>query len=285
MKGRPPVLPSLGDPLSLAEFDDYGFAQALCDGRRVLGLSTRDLAQLAGVSQAYIVALERAARPLAENGPTPTVEVVARLAWALRREPTALFAASLRYPARHVLHIIEFPGKQSSLDLARDAATTPVDAWIWSTAKASGAPDGAPVHDSIRLHLQRDRAYKPERIVDVMKRELAALNGVRPGELGRQRLGLVFDEMSEVMRTVTDPDAVIAFEANWAQTVEAAVNTIGARVAWNVCVYELAALRRLSDPAGAAQSLLRSHDTVWFSHARGRATGDAAARRLLRRLA
>jgi transcriptional regulator with XRE-family HTH domain len=276
MKGHQPPLPlwqpsllSHGDPLSLAVFDGGGFARALRDGRRQLDLSTRELAQLAGISQAYVVALERALRPHAGNSPTPTVEVVARLAWALGCEPTALFSASLRYPARHVLHIIEVPIKRSALDHAREAATTPVDMWV----------------DSIRLHRERYDAYHPERVVAALHRELHSLSETQAGGFTGQRLGLVFDEMSEVMGTVSDPDAVIAFEANWAQTVEAAAGMIGARVAWNVCVYELAALQGLSNPAEAAKSLLDRHDTVWFSHARGRATGEAAACRLLRMVA
>ena len=70
-----------GANLSAMAFDGVRFAHALIAARRQLGRSTRDIAKRADVSQPYVVALERAARGV--DGPTPTIDVLVRLAAAL----------------------------------------------------------------------------------------------------------------------------------------------------------------------------------------------------------
>ena len=85
------------------EFDPIGFAQWLFAQRKERGWSTRELAIRAGISQPYVVALERARAGEARRGPTPTVDVVAALAHALDKNILDIFVYSLRPVGRHVL--------------------------------------------------------------------------------------------------------------------------------------------------------------------------------------
>ncbi|MEO7370106.1 MAG: helix-turn-helix transcriptional regulator, partial [Ilumatobacteraceae bacterium] len=91
---RPP-LPL--DPSSVGtwEFDAVRFARTLRSHRERLGHSTRSLARLARISQPYVVALERARTVGAAHGPTPTIDVTARLAAALHIEPEVLMRCAL----------------------------------------------------------------------------------------------------------------------------------------------------------------------------------------------
>ena len=97
-------------------------------------------------------------------------------------------------------------------------------------------------------------------------------------------MGLVFAETSDVMSALDDPLTVIAFEHQWAEIVTDAAASVGAHAAWNVCVYEIGALKALEDPVDAALELMRSHDTLWAARRSEVANGASAARRILGRL-
>ncbi len=62
------------------------------------------------------------------------------------------------------------------------------------------------------------------------------------------------------------------------------VAAVGAHAAYNVCVYESAALARLARPVDAVVDLLRSHDEVWSVRHGRLVTGADAARQVLGRL-
>ncbi len=231
------------------------------------------LAERAQVSQAYIVALERAARVgPAVTGPSPTIEVLIRLADALGLSPAQLFAAALAQPSRHVLLVVE-DDVRSPLEHARMASSSSVDAWV----VAGPTPDA---DHTISLRRDRRRTYDPVLITEALGAELERLGP----ELAGCRLALVFSEISELVMALDDPEPLISFEHQWSEVVTSATAGINARAAWNVCVYELGALRSLPDPAGSTLDLLRSHDLVWAARGREVTPGAPAARRVLRQL-
>ena len=250
--------------------------------RQRLGLSTRDLSRIAGISQPYVVALERAGNSGLRRGHTPTVQVVARLSHALGCEPAALFSAALRRVGRHALLVVE-DSERSPLELARhatDAAGGGAD--IWVVAGSSHATRGTTgvEHRLIQLHRDSPHTYEPAVIASSLRDELQRLGP----ELDARNVGLMFAETSSVMSALDDPLAVIEFEHQWGEIVGAATATVGAHAAWNVCVYEIGALKSLDEPVDAALELLRSHDTLWASRRSEVATGASAARRILGRL-
>jgi hypothetical protein len=97
-------------------------------------------------------------------------------------------------------------------------------------------------------------------------------------------IGLVFSEMSEVMAKIDNPSVVISFEDSWATVVANAAAKVGAHAEWNVCVYEIAALRALPDPVAAAVSLVRTHDTVLDFHQDRIGVGQRGVRQIVTHL-
>ncbi len=267
-----------------AEFDGPAFARALVERRRRLGFSTRDVAKLAGISQPYVVALEHPGGPGGRRGPTPTVDVVAGLAHALRVDPTELFAAALRPAGHHVLLVVD-GDQRTPLEHALRAVTDQVDTWVYAPAP-SLAKDRVVVDDHQVISLHRNRAgnYEASQVARTLGAELTRLDGAVGGGLAGRRLGLVFDEMSEVLSTLAEPDRVVAFEYQWAVTVTTAARAVGSYAAWNICAYRLDALQKLDHPLDSTLELIRSHDTVWAAFDDKLIAGQRGARRLLDRL-
>jgi transcriptional regulator with XRE-family HTH domain len=264
-------------------FDSVALARTMVAGRHRLGLSSRDLAQHAGISQAYVVRLERAGRPGAHQRPTPTVDVLARLAQALRLTPADLLQRVLRYTGRHVLLVTE-DRRRSPLDHARARVGGSVDSWLSATSQPTPLPTthrtGPNGQRSINLRRGAPQAYDPQEIAGSLADELRVL----ADDLHGREIGLVFPEVSRVMQTLAEPRRVIDFEHRWADVVSSAASSVGAHAAWNVCVYEIGALRSLPDPVEAALDLMRSHDTIWSARGHDVAAGPTAAGRILRHL-
>ena len=271
------------------EFDPAGFARAVAARRAERGLSTRVLAARAGVSQSYVVSLERARaadtrRPTSQ---TPTVEVLARLAAALDLEPGDLLAAALRRRGRHVLLVAD-DAHRSSLDRARNASrhlagVDTVDEWVWAGSTTDGDADVE--HPHRRIDLRRSgtrgrRHYDPRAIRRSLRDELGAFGS----ELEGASLGLVFAETSDVLAGLDAPDVLLQFEHQWSDTVTAAADGVGAHAVVNVCVYDPAGIATLAAPVDAALSLLRSHDEVWAAWGDELVVGDDAALHLLARI-
>lgn len=249
------------------------FARTLVQHRRRLQWSTRVLAAHAAISQPYVVALERAATHPAQPGPTPTVDVVGRLAHALGLDATALFALSMRRVGRHALLVTD-DGQASAAQVARRRVGRGLDTWV--VARTGGADD-----DTLSIDLRRGTArYRPAAITAALGTELRRL---APAVEGRH-IGLVFAETSAVMSNLDDPTTIVEFEHRWGHVVGAAAASVGAHAAYNVCVYESAALAALDHPVEAVTDLLRSHDEVWSARQGRLVTGADAARRVLGRL-
>ncbi len=239
-------------PSGSFEFDSVAFARIIANARQRANLSTRELARKAGISQAYVVALERARPTGVGPGPTPTVDVLARLAHALAIGPGQLFQQSMRPVGRHVLVVVN-NASESIMDSVCALAGSGTDTWL----SAGSIGD----HHALPVRLRRNQRTHYER--NVIKASLQSeMERLAPSIAG-ERIGLVFTEMSEVMKALRNPEALVEFEHRWAEVVSTAAARVGAHAAWNVCVYETAAVRALADPATAAIELIQSHDTVW----------------------
>ena len=156
------------------EFDATALASTILRARQRLGLSTRELSRIAGISQPYVVALERARNSGLRQGPTPTVEVVARLAHALGCEPATLFAAALRQVGRHVLLVVD-DAERSPLEYARQATRPGPDTWVLAGLSPAIRGAAGAGHRSIALHRDSRREYEPANIASSLRDELQRL--------------------------------------------------------------------------------------------------------------
>ena len=269
-------------------FDAVRFAQLLTQRRQQLGLTTRQLAKRANISQPYVVALERSRNGLDANrtgamSPSPTVDMIARLATALRMSANELFSQAVRPAGKHVLLFME-DDMMTSLERARTASTksatltdrTPQE-WL-----CAGGPIDHDTHKghnclSINLHRDINNAYKPKAITASLSNELSR----HQANISGSDIGIVFDETSSLMNHVNNPMSIVEFEHDWKQVVSDATQAAGAYAAWNICVYRIDNLLRLHNPAEVAQDLLRSHDNVWSARNKSISIGNTAAKRLL----
>jgi transcriptional regulator with XRE-family HTH domain len=267
------VVPPTNIAADPAGYDPARLARILRRHRRQHQRSTRELASRAGVSQAYVVALERNSVDIPP--PTPTVEVLVRLAAAMDRDPLDLFAACLRVRSRHVVLVTDVVTDET---LAQAVGASGADecAWVWASSGAS-----VPTAARHRIDLRRTAgtSYRPARIRQALQRELEHL-----GDLRDEELGFVFAETSAVMDSLDDPSVLLEFEQHWGQVVDDAAQRVGADAAWNVCVYELDRVRHLPDPVKAVVDLIRCHDDIWSGDGASVLVGGAATREVLRSL-
>jgi transcriptional regulator with XRE-family HTH domain len=260
-------------------FDSRRLARRLSEARRRLGWSTRELACRSGLSQPYIVALERARSKDAGAGPTPTVDAVARLAGALGMEAVALFAAALRPIGRHVFMVVPRSSPRTLL-AAQHASGADEMAWMTVGSPHGSAPAGGAAHYAIDLRRTVDGTYHPDTVADSLTDQLRDLDGSISGS----EVGLIFTDTSKLMTSLDDPDTITRFEHRWASVVDAAAAAAHAHAAWNVCVYEIGALRSLADPVATTLDLMRSHDITWSERHGRMTTGVEASQHVLERL-
>ena len=234
---------------SLLQFNSAGFATLLNEKRHQLGLSTRELAQRAKISQPYVVALERArnTNSKTKKTPTPTVDVIAQLAFALNIDANTLFNQAMQISSRHVLLIVDHSAT-TPLEIVKQASINQPQTWL--CAEKTG---------DIDLRQTKSRIYKPADITLALNSELQKLRS----RIASQTLGLVFSDTSEVMTEFDNPQAVLKFENKWADVVNRAVTAAGAQAAFNVCVYKIADLNKLTNPTKAINELFEVHDEVW----------------------
>jgi hypothetical protein len=231
---------------------------------------------MAGISQAYVVALERPVVNEATIGPTPTVDVVARIAFALGLDPVELLRSSLRSVGRHVLLVVDNES-ESPVSILRRVSGNGVQSWIM----ASPIAQSDPTVGSIRLRTRAAKSYRPESIAVSLRRELKRCAPAISGK----RIGLVFNEMSEAIATVTNPMSIIEYEQSWPEVVNDAALSVHSTVEWNVCVYSFEAIRSLPDPQAATESLMNHHDTVLTAADDRLVSGLAARRAILNHIA
>lgn len=259
-------------------FDGAGLAHTISRLRHEAGRSTRDVAAHAGISQAYVVALESACRP-GRHGPTPTIEVIARLAHALGVHHHDLVDVALRQPGNHVLCVVDRPGiaaVAASLPLVDDRAD-----WVWVGGRgARAARRSGTVLRHIDLGARHAERYDADAVAGALCREIAGL----PAADDDAAVGLVFADSSAIMSAMPDPDTMLELEHDWGHIVARAGWSAGRQVAWNVCLYELDTIRTRDDPIDVVNSLARTHDEVWFAARSGVMHGSAAELEVMRRL-
>lgn len=233
----------------LLQFNAQGFAQLLHRRRLQLGLSTREIAQRAKISQPYVVALERArnTNSKTKKKPTPTVDVIAQLAFALSIDAKTLFTQAMQIASRHVLLVVD-DSAPTPLQIVKHASINQPQSWV--TAEKMG---------DISLRQTKSRKYKPADITKALNSELQKLRD----KITNQTLGLIFSETSVAMTEVENPNAVLKFEHKWAQVVNGATTAVGAQAAFNICVYKIADLKTLTNPDKAINELFAVHDEVW----------------------
>jgi hypothetical protein len=250
----------------------------LATAREQQRMSTRELARAAEISQPYVVALERVRTRGSEPGPTPSVDVVARLAHALGMDPVQLFRQGLRPVGRHVLLIADNL-RGTALDLVSGLTGQSVNAWVTAGRFANTESKSIEAH-TIRLRRRVSRSYDPATIEASLNQELQRIASKVRG----RTIGLAFNDMSGVLSSINDAQPLLEFEHRWGQVVTDAAKTVGAHAAWNVCVYEISALRALPDAVTATADLIRSHDTIWTIQADEVFQGARSARRILKGL-
>ena len=246
------------------EFDPIGFAQWLFNERTSRGWSTRDLSQRAGISQPYVVALERARAGEERRGPTPTVDVVAALAHALDKNILDMFVYSLRPVAQHVLLVTQ-GSATPPLDILRAESGETVDNWV----------------HPITLHRERSTTYDQKKITKQLNTEIVAMKD----QIDGKNVGLVFTETSNVMQYVSNPQSVIDFEHKWAHVVAEAVKSVGGHAAWNVCVYTATSMQQLPHGEKSAHELFDTHSEIWFASGDEVTIGDTAKQKILQLVA
>ena len=274
--------------LRASTFDPVRFAQLLSDRRHQLGLTTRQLARRANISQPYVVALERSRHGVdaKRNGnisPSPTVDMIARLAKALQMNAQDLFSLAIRPAGKHILLLME-DNAMTSLERARNASkrsasnkTENPQEWLCAGGQADRTNRKDQDYLSISLHRDINNAYKPKAIATSLGKELSR----HQAKISGSDIGIVFDETSLLMNHVNNPMSIVEFEHDWSRVVTDASQSVGAFAALNVCVYRIDNLLELHNPAEVAQDLLRSHDNVWSARSKSIITGAVAAKRLL----
>ena len=274
--------------LRASTFDPVRFAQLLSDRRHQLGLTTRQLARRANISQPYVVALERSRHGVdaKRNGnisPSPTVDMIARLAKALQMNAQDLFSLAIRPAGKHILLLME-DDAMTSLERARNASkrsasnkTENPQEWLCAGGQADRTNRKDQDCLSISLHRDINNAYKPKAIATSLGKELSR----HQAKISGSDIGIVFDETSLLMNHVNNPMSIVEFEHDWSRVVTDASQSVGAFAALNVCVYRIDNLLELHNPAEVAQDLLRSHDNVWSARSKSVITGAVAAKRLL----
>lgn len=234
---------------NLMQFDSVGFAGLLNAKRNQLGWSTRELAHRANISQPYVVALERArnTNSKTKKTPTPTVDVIAQLAYALDINASTLFARAMKIASRHVLLVVDETAPTPLKIVQQSSINQPQN---WLCAANSG---------DISLRREKSRQYKPADIAQALNNELQNLRS----KIANQTLGLIFSETSEAMTEFDNPQAVLKFEHKWADVVDKAATSVGAQSAFNICVYKIADLKTLANPTKAFNELVEVHDEFW----------------------
>ena len=246
------------------EFDPIGFAQWLFAQRKEHGWSTRELAERAGISQPYVVALERARVGEARRGPTPTVDVVAALAHALDKNILDIFVYSLRPVGRHVLLVTQ--GKATPpMDVLRAESGETVDNWVYP----------------ISVHREKSATYDQKKISKQLNTEITNMQDAIRGK----NIGLVFTETSNVMQHVPNPQAIIDFEHKWAEVVSEAVKSVGGHASWNVCVYTADSMQKLPKGEESVNVLFETHNEIWYAQNDEVVIGDLAKQKILQLVA
>jgi hypothetical protein len=185
---------------------------------------------------------------------------------------SVLLQHSIRRGGPHVLVVVEDDG--ASLMDTLISSVDDVETWVTAGHRAASHA----LVNHISLHADDTTTYDPDAVAMAIDRELGALAPVIDGK----RLGVVFSEAESTL--IDAADTIVDVEYDWSQLVSDAAWSAGAHPAWNLCVYELDAIKQMADPLRMSLELIRTHDTVWTAADRAVRRNGAGSRRLLQQL-
>jgi hypothetical protein len=247
-------------------FDSRRLAHVLIAERRRRGWSSREMARRAGVSQPYVIALERAARSGdgAVSGKVPTIAVLAGLAHALQWTPTRLLSQCLSCAQRHALlvydsHCVD-PVAAADSAIALTGAAPP-DTWL-ATIESPVSAHRIDLRPAGQEPLDAPAPYDPASISTALSGEFAA----HAGSVGVA--GLVVTQQSAALERPAEASVVLEFEQRWPDVVADRAAAADICLSWNVCAYDRNHLVGAT-LATSAETLLATHDVVWYADRHG----------------
>ncbi len=271
------------------------FGQDVRDRRQRLGLSVRALAARAGISPAYVTAIELGRNPTTGRPAVPSIRVVSRLAAALELDPSHILTSIGRAdethgsaPAGASGHVLFYSlGKLSDpLATAERMFGATVDHWL----HVADPRDGDPGLPAGRLTVCRwplgtfpyaERHLVTAHIVEALEAEVERLAPLQAG----RRVGLVIADCSAVMRWVQNAQAEVHLEQSWNEEVDRIWRKhLHAAPAVDICAYRHADIEALGlsiDQLATALDLVRLHHRVVLLDDEGTTTGPAAIRGIL----
>jgi transcriptional regulator with XRE-family HTH domain len=268
------------------------FGRRVRDRRQRLGLSARALAAKAGISPAYVTAIELGRNPSTGRPPVPSIQVIRGLAAALDLDLShvldELGASAAPADREHVLlYCLDRPPR-GVLDIVERLFGSEVDHWLCIAdprdRQLADLGDRATV---VRWELgafpYQTRHLDPEALVAALNTGVRSLAMTHAG----RRVGLAIADCSAVMRWVQNADAEVALERTWHKHVrEAWKQHLGTDAAIDVCIYfhdDMHALALTIDQVATALALINDHQRV-FVLDRGEAiVGSPAISRILQR--
>lgn len=267
------------------------FGRDLRDRRHQLGLSVRAVATRAGVSPAYITAIETARNPSTGRPPVPSVQIVARLAAALDLDVHRLVAALDTRPLtpaapEHVLLYFLAASPTGALSTLEHLFGSGVDHWLYiadprTKERDLRNPRATICQWSLGSFPYETRHLDTEELLEALDREVAQLATTHAGS----RVGLAITDCSAVMRYVQNASTEVDLEHTWHEHVRRIWRAhLKTELAIDVCAYnhdDVAALGLTIDQLATALDLITSHDRVIALAGDDITTGAAAARRIL----
>lgn len=273
------VTPSLG----------RSFGVEIRDRRLDLGLSVRALAGRAGISPAYVTALETANNPSTGRAPVPSLAIVSRLADALKVDLGTLVGTrgsqAESAQGAHVLVYVLEPPPAGLLATVDELLGADIDHWLHvADPRGAGADDRARATThrfALGTYPYATTQLAPADLVSALDHEVAAL---APSYAGRA-VGLLISDCSAVMRYLQNAASEIELEAEWHHHVERIWATrLAAPPPVDVCAYvhaDVAALGLTIDQLATALELINHHDRVIVLDGPATTSGAPAIRRIL----
>lgn len=257
----------------------------LRDRRQALGLSVRALAAAAGISPAYVTAIEGGRSASTGRAPAISLRVLDGLATALDCTVDDLTGTRAPHEDAHVL-LYAFADDGPLFPAVDRVFGGDVDHWLYIADPRHlefAAADRATICTwDLGAHPYAGARLDPHDILIALDREVARA----AGRLRGRRVGLAIMDCSAVMRYVQNAADEVGFERHWHAGVHRIWRErLGAEPAIDVCGYrhaDITALGLTIDQLDTALTLVGNHDAVVAIEADGTTVrGRAAVRRIL----
>lgn len=250
------------------ELDRLG--REIRDRRNELRLSIRALAQRAGLSPAYISAIETGRNPSTGRPPVPSVHVVAKLAVALQLDVQRLIHAVGGEPSSPVEHVLLYcvdAPRESLLPAIDRLYGETVDHWLYIADPRHGGTELGGQRSticrwSLGAYPYSTSQLDPGDLVGALEGEVSGLAEAHAG----RRVGLVIADCSAVMRYVQNAAVEVELEHTWHEHVGRIWRRhLHGPPAIDICAYrhdDIDALGVTIDQLATALELVTSHEQV-----------------------